>query len=116
MGSITADPYCLTQMSHILPPIKTKWPGNLSDTTIKTQQDNVRSHFEPSNKEFLRITFEVGLKVDLGFQPPNSPDLNVLDLDVFNTIQRIQYQHEQKTWKNWLKWFGLVLTSYIRQI
>ena len=89
MDSITADQYCLMLMSHVLPAIKTKWPGNLSDTTIKIQQDNARPHIEPSDKEFLRKTFEMGLKVDLVFQPPNSPDLNALDLGFFNTIQNI---------------------------
>ena len=45
---------------------------------------------------FLRKTFETGLKVDLVFQPPNSPDLNVLDVSFFKTIQSIQHQYEPK--------------------
>ena len=65
MDSITADQYCDTLMYHVVPAIKTKWPGNLSDTRIKIQQDNARPHIEPSDEEFLCKTFEMGLKVDL---------------------------------------------------
>ena len=96
MDSITADQYCDTLIDHVLPAIKTKWPGNLSDTRIKIQQDSARPHIAPSDKEFLHKTFEMRLNVDLVFQPPNSPDLNVLDLGFFNTIQSIQYQYEPK--------------------
>ena len=42
MDSITADQYRNLLMYHVLPVIKTKWPGNLSDTRIKIQQDNTR--------------------------------------------------------------------------
>jgi len=33
-----------------------------------------------------------GWSVQLKNQPPNSPDLNILDLDFFNTIQSLQYE------------------------
>ena len=69
-NSITADQFHRMLMSHVLQVIKTKWLGNLSDTTIKIQQDNVRPHIEPSDKKFLCKTFEMGLKVDLLFQTP----------------------------------------------
>lgn len=34
----------------------------------------------------------LGLQIELVCQPPNSPDLNVLDLGYFNAIQSIQHQ------------------------
>ena len=55
----------------------------------------------------------MGLRVDLAFPSLSCPDLNVLDLGLFNTIQSIQHQYNQKTWKNWLKWLEPVLTIYI---
>ena len=67
MDSITADQYCNMLMSHVLPTIKTKWPGNLSETTIKIQQDNARPYIEPSDKEFLCKTFENGIEGGFGF-------------------------------------------------
>ena len=67
MDCITVDEYHDTLMSQVLPAIIIKWPGNLSDTTIKIQQENTRPHIEPSENEFLCNTFELGLKVDLVF-------------------------------------------------
>ena len=56
----------------------------------------------------------MGLKVNLVLQPPNSPDINVLDLDFFNTIQSIHHQYEPKNMEelvetagayfDWLHW------------
>jgi len=35
---------------------------------------------------------EGGWSIQLKNQPPNSPDLNILDLGFFNTIQSLQYE------------------------
>ena len=104
--------YCLMLMPHVLPAIKTKWPGNLSNTRSKIQQDNARPRIEPSDKEILHETFEMGLKVNLVFQPPNSPDHNVLGLGFFNKIQSIKHQYEPKNMEELVETFG----TYFNQL
>ena len=44
--------------------------------------------------------------MDLIFQPPNSQNLNVLDLGFFNTIQRLQHQYEPKNMEELVETVG----------
>ncbi|XP_074266732.1 uncharacterized protein LOC141590013 [Silene latifolia] len=63
----------------VLPAIKAKWPPNLSKHII-IQQDNARPHFTNDDPEFRKAATSDGWKIELAYQTPNSPDLNVLDL------------------------------------
>ncbi|KAH7847713.1 hypothetical protein Vadar_029412 [Vaccinium darrowii] len=47
--------------------------------------------------EFIEAASKDEFDIRLSFQPPNSPDLNVLDLGVFRAIQSLQYQQALKT-------------------
>ncbi|KAL7142187.1 hypothetical protein ABFS83_08G107200 [Erythranthe nasuta] len=65
-------------IDKVIPAFKEKWPWEDSRYPIFIQQDNARSYIGQNDDEFLEQRY----KVDLIFacQPPNSPDLNVLDL------------------------------------
>lgn len=57
-----------------------------SQTTL-IQQDNAEPHISPTDSEFMSAGSTYGRDIRLKCQPPNSPDINVLDLgspDPFN--------------------------------
>ena len=59
---------------------------------IYIQQDNAKPHIAVDDAEFLQEAPQDGFDIRLRFQPPNSPDLNVLDLGFFRAIQSLQEQ------------------------
>ncbi|XP_058223181.1 uncharacterized protein LOC131332888 [Rhododendron vialii] len=61
------------------------------------QQDNAKAHIHPLDPQFLEAAHEDGLNICLSFQPPNSPNMNVLDLGFFTSIQSLQHQHAPST-------------------
>ncbi|XP_021732123.1 uncharacterized protein LOC110698927 [Chenopodium quinoa] len=56
------------------------------------QWDNARPHQIPKDEEFIAACQSHGFTIQFIYQPAQSPDLNVLDLGLFNVIQSIQYQ------------------------
>ena len=77
-------------IDQVLPAIKEKWPIEDLGKTIYIQQDNARSHVPVDDEDFIQASNESGFDIRLTFQPPNSPDLNVLDLGFFRAIQSLQ--------------------------
>jgi hypothetical protein len=65
--------------------------------TFKLQQDNAKPHRIHNDPELLQHMSTMTVKVDLFDQPPNSPDLNVLDLGYFAAIQALQQRQQQRT-------------------
>ncbi|KAG2799716.1 hypothetical protein PC116_g11794 [Phytophthora cactorum] len=57
---------------------------------IKVQQDNASPHIPTDDQWICAAVGEYGRRVELVFQPPNSPDLNMLDLGLFTAIQARQ--------------------------
>ena len=55
-------------------------------------QDNARTHVQPNDPMFLAAVKASGLDIRLTFQPLNSPDLNVLDLCFFSSIQSLAFE------------------------
>jgi hypothetical protein len=49
------------------------------------------SHVSENDKEFTNAVARTGLDIQLINQPVNSPDLNVLDLGFFNSLQSLSY-------------------------
>ncbi|XP_074299712.1 uncharacterized protein LOC141630865 [Silene latifolia] len=76
-------------INQVLPAIKSKWPSNLSKRII-IQQDNARPHFSNDDPEFKKHATADGWQIELAYQTSNSPDLNVLDLGFFRSIQSLQ--------------------------
>lgn len=85
-----------------MPAIKEKWPRDSIGEPIFIQQDNARCHIDPSDIEFSQIAMKDGFCIRLINQPPNSPDLNILDLGFFNSIQSLQYKEAPKTLDDWI--------------
>lgn len=69
--------------------VRSKQPASDSNISSFIQQDNARPHIGVNDLEFAE---QDGFDIRLCFQPPNSPHLNVLDLDFFRAIQSLQYQ------------------------
>ncbi|XP_050220689.1 uncharacterized protein LOC126671037 [Mercurialis annua] len=84
-------------IDKVLPAIKAKWPIEDSRSPIFIQQDNARTHINFDDVEFCRSAREDGFDIRLMCQPPNSPDLNILDLGFFSAIQALQYKESVKS-------------------
>ena len=84
-------------IQKLLPSIKEKWPREDSKNSIFIQQDNARTHVPCDDEEFCRAATQDGFGIRLMYQPPNSPDINVLDLGFFSAIQSLHYKKCLKT-------------------
>ncbi|XP_021762409.1 uncharacterized protein LOC110727159 [Chenopodium quinoa] len=85
-------------INNVIPSIKANWPAYLPKD-IFIQWDNARSHQIPRDEEFETTCHSEGFNIQFIYQPAQSPDLNVLDLGLFNVIQSIQYQSFPKNLK-----------------
>mmetsp|Transcript_27346 Transcript_27346/g.38668 ORF Transcript_27346/g.38668 Transcript_27346/m.38668 type:complete len:87 (+) Transcript_27346:523-783(+) len=78
-------------INKVLPAIVEKCPMGMKIGTIKIQQDdNALSHIKINDPAFLQAVAQTNLDIQLYCQPPNSPDLNVLDLGFFRSLQTMQ--------------------------
>lgn len=85
----------LTQ--KVIPAILAKWPPEDFGKTIVIQQDNARTHIDPNDEVFRECVSRQNFDIQLKCQPPNSPDLNILDLGFFNAIQSLKHKEAPKT-------------------
>jgi hypothetical protein len=76
-------------IEKVLPAIKEKWPLEDHWSPIFIQQDNAKTHVLPNDHEFLEAAAIGGWNISLVFQPPNSPDTNILDLGLFAALQSL---------------------------
>lgn len=80
---------------NVLPAIKSKLPRSHKKRIVYIQQDNAKPH-SYRNGEHVPQAGD-GWSIEFKSQPPNSPDLNVLDLGFFNSIQSLQHQASPTT-------------------
>jgi hypothetical protein len=73
-------------IAKVLPAIKASWPASEAHKTIWIQQENARTHVPHDDPEFAIAGAETGLNIRLMNQPPNSPDMNCLDLGFFASL------------------------------
>ncbi|ETV88712.1 hypothetical protein H257_00231 [Aphanomyces astaci] len=59
-------------------------------------KDNARPHVPPCDTDIVAACQSGGWDMQLKFQPPNSPDLNVLDLGFFRAIQTLQEKNTSR--------------------
>ncbi|KAH9095054.1 hypothetical protein LEN26_017931 [Aphanomyces euteiches] len=87
--NVTADVYLDLITNKVIPAIKSKFPSE--NKRILLQHDNATPHASiiPGVLDALSMD---GWLFALRRQPPNSPDLNVLDLGFFASIQALQYK------------------------
>ncbi|XP_058223067.1 uncharacterized protein LOC131332786 [Rhododendron vialii] len=97
IATVTKDVIRSCLIDKVIPAIQSKWPRSSVGETIYIQQDNARPHIQPSDAQFRDVATKNGFDIRLSFQPPNSPDLNVLDLGFFTAIQSLQYQEAPRT-------------------
>ena len=84
-------------IEKVLPRIYERWPAEDFGKTIFIQQDNAKTHVTVNDEEFQVAALQHGLDIQLMCQPPNSPDLNILDLGYFRAIQALQHHVCPKT-------------------
>jgi hypothetical protein len=95
--SITRDVIRDFMINKVLPAIREKWPREEINQPIFIQQDNAPSHLEVNDPVFCEAAKQGEFDIRLIGQPPNSPDMNILDLGFFRAIQSIQYKKHGKT-------------------
>ena len=81
-------------MTEVVPAIKAKMPRRDQGGVIYLQQDNASPH----KCVTTQLLLERGVSgIEVANQPPNSPDMNVLDFGYFNSIQSLQHQKCTRT-------------------
>ena len=75
----------------IIPAIKEKWIEP-KEHVIFIQQDNATPHVKGDNQAVVEAGTSDGWNIKLVNQPAQSPDVNVCDLGVFNSIQAAKYR------------------------
>jgi hypothetical protein len=73
-------------LNKVIPAILDKWPNKDLGRIIWIQQDNARPHILSNDPDFLKAVKQTDLDIRLMQQPPNSPDMNVLDLCFFRSL------------------------------
>jgi hypothetical protein len=76
-------------IKKLIPAIQEKWPDEDEGRTIWIQQDNAKPHVLPDDLDFRNAVAQTDLDIRLMQQPPNSPDMNVLDLCFFRSLQSL---------------------------
>ncbi|KAI5382333.1 uncharacterized protein LOC127110547 [Lathyrus oleraceus] len=97
IASVTREVNKAYLINKVLPAIENMWPREDVGKKIFIQQDNARSHINKDDPDFCRAASESEFDIQLTCQPPNSPDLNVLDLGFFNAIQSLQQKEPVKS-------------------
>ncbi|XP_057526366.1 uncharacterized protein LOC130805601 [Amaranthus tricolor] len=78
-------------ITEVLPAIRSKWPANgVKDIWI--QQDNAKQHILINDHAFNEEAKKDGFNIRLVCQPASSPDMNILDLELFSALQSIQFK------------------------
>ncbi|GMF34895.1 unnamed protein product [Phytophthora fragariaefolia] len=88
---MSREVYVQMLKENVFPAIRVKWPGRKT-SVIHAQQDNAGPHVEEDHGEVLAAGKEGGWDIQMLCQPPRSPECNILDLGIFNSIQSIQYR------------------------
>ena len=76
-------------IGKVLKAIVERWPREHAGNTIWIQQDNAPSHLLVNDEEFAAAVAQTEFDIRLINQPANSPDLNVLDLGFFASLQSL---------------------------
>ena len=91
---VNIDKYKRMMIEKVFPAIQARWPRGYRAKNIIIKELNARLHSKGARKAIPDAAKAEGWDIVLQPEPPtNSPDLNVLDLGFFNSIQNLQ--HEQ---------------------
>lgn len=78
-----------------MPALAECWPEQDRHRPLFIQQGNALPRVAATYPIFLSAVARIGLDVRLRNQPPNSPDVSVLDLGIFVSIQALQQRAKQ---------------------
>ncbi|EAZ12224.1 hypothetical protein OsJ_02110 [Oryza sativa Japonica Group] len=84
-------------ITKVIPAIVSCWPQEDIRQTIWIQQDNARTHIAADDPAFALAVAQTGLDIRIKNQPPNSPDMNVLDLGFFASVQSKTFLKNSKS-------------------
>jgi len=90
--SVTRNVIKKCVLEEVVPSMMELWPIEERGQPISIQQDNAKTHIDSEDQDFRRVASQNGFDIRLVCQPPNSPDLNVLDLGFFRSIQALQHK------------------------
>ncbi|RHY41501.1 hypothetical protein DYB38_013685 [Aphanomyces astaci] len=96
--TVTKDVYRAFLVEKVLPAIVSKWP--CPKRIVHLQHDNARAHVTPYDAKLLAAFASYsksGWTFAIKPQPPNSPDMNILDLGFFAAIQSLQHRTSART-------------------
>ena len=79
-------------INNLLPAISENFPRDSDEIVI--QMDNCSSHIDKNDLDFRRAVSNYNLNIIIKKQPPKSPDLNVLDLGYFTSIQSLHQKEK----------------------
>jgi hypothetical protein len=97
IDTVNRDVYRTYLLQHVIPAIKLKWAKDERGKLILIQQDNAKPHVPPQDLDVVAAGPADGWNIRLICQPPNSPDLNVLNIGLFASLQSIQYRTPLRT-------------------
>ncbi|XP_021854804.2 uncharacterized protein [Spinacia oleracea] len=83
-------------INQIIPAIKEKWPHHEGRKVIFIQQDNAKAHITQDDPKWQTVYQQGDFTFILIQQPHNSPDLNILDLGFFRSIQSLMHKKMPK--------------------
>lgn len=87
--------------NYVVHAVVAQWPS-WAPKIVDLQQDNATPHIKPDDPAFMAVVAfyalveNGGWTIRLHFQPPNSPDFNILDLAMFRAMQSLQQMHQCK--------------------
>ena len=97
--------------NKVIPAIEAIWPDD-DEGTVYIQQDNARTHVLPTDPAFRAAVEKTGMDIKLMQQPPNSPDMNVLDLAYFRSIQSLALESAPKNLNDLIESVEQAFDSY----
>ena len=77
-------------LEKVLPAIRQKFPIGAKAYPLFIQQDKATPHLLSDDADLHEAAFSEGWSIKLTNQPANSPDLNLVDLGFFNSVQAAQ--------------------------
>ncbi|XP_010678402.1 uncharacterized protein LOC104893957 [Beta vulgaris subsp. vulgaris] len=83
-------------INHILLAIMSKWPPHRSKV-IYIEQDNAKPHVTAPDPLWILASRQNEFVFHFVQQPPNSPELNMLDLGFFRALQTLQHKERPNT-------------------
>ncbi len=94
--SVNKETYKEFLLPKVFPSISEKWPGR-RPWEIALQHDNVPAHVPGDDPGIVSAGNCGRTSIELVPQSPHSPDLNILDLGLFNDFQSLQYKTSPST-------------------